>query len=478
MKIEAVFGPPGTGKTTEMIKRVKECMRNGALHAREISVISFTKAAASEVASRSVANSTVNIGTLHSFCFRACEVSPMQVVNSFKLREFGRLAGVPIKGTNPESDNDHHAEGDKYMFILQRAYSEMRLPKEVYMSSDRPGSYERFVHFVQSYENWKSSNGLVDFSDMLRRYAANPVPHFQAALFFDEAQDFSKLQWSVVRAMVDQKSVKYAMIAGDDDQAIYEWAGASASGMSDFVKSHSAEASVLSQSYRVPEAVFDVANNVIARVEHRFPKVYLPRQEKGSVSRCASFETSMLDASQDTMILCRTNSIKDKVEEMLVSAQIPYRAPSGQTSPLDSPAGKAMAVLDKVKKDLPITPRELDLVVKAVRKQFKPEVVARKFKTILSLKPSECMYGKNAQMKYLDAMAEGKISGVSRITVSTIHSAKGKEADRVILLTDHTEASRRNQDENPAAEARVWYVAVTRARQTLDIVDAEDGYPL
>ena len=43
-------------------------------------------------------------------------------------------------------------------------------------------------------------------------------------LFIDEAQDLSLLQWEMVRKIWARAGKTY--IAGDDDQAIFKWAGA------------------------------------------------------------------------------------------------------------------------------------------------------------------------------------------------------------------------------------------------------------
>ena len=71
-----------------------------------------------------------------------------------------------------------------------------------------------------------------------------------------------------------------------------------------------------------------------------------------------------------------------------------------------------------------------------------------------------------------------------RVKLSTIHSAKGGEADNVLLILDNTktirdalEKSSGKQDE----EHRVWYVGVTRTKQNLYIMAAkkeDQGYDI
>jgi hypothetical protein len=55
-------------------------------------------------------------------------------------------------------------------------------------------------------------------------------------------------------------------------------------------------------------------------------------------------------------------------------------------------------------------------------------------------------------------------------SISTIHAAKGGEADHVILLSDMAYRSHQDYIKQPDDERRVAYVAVTRAKEKLSIV--------
>ena len=57
-----------------------------------------------------------------------------------------------------------------------------------------------------------------------------------------------------------------------------------------------------------------------------------------------------------------------------------------------------------------------------------------------------------------------------RIKISTIHGVKGGEADNVMLLTDIAPRTYREMHSLPDDEIRVFYVAVTRAKKSLHIV--------
>ena len=73
-------------------------------------------------------------------------------------------------------------------------------------------------------ENYKDSYKLKDFTDMIEKFnVAELCPKYDI-VFIDEAQDLSPVQWKMVDII--RENSKYVILAGDDDQAIYGWAGA------------------------------------------------------------------------------------------------------------------------------------------------------------------------------------------------------------------------------------------------------------
>ena len=60
--------------------------------------------------------------------------------------------------------------------------------------------------------------------------------------------------------------------------------------------------------------------------------------------------------------------------------------------------------------------------------------------------------------------------GKPRISISTIHASKGSEAENVLLLTDISYRSFTNMEKNYDDECRVFSVAVTRCKQTLNVI--------
>jgi superfamily I DNA/RNA helicase len=79
---------------------------------------------------------------------------------------------------------------------------------------------------------------------------------------------------------------------------------------------------------------------------------------------------------------------------------------------------------------------------------------------------------------------EKKLSKEARVKLSTIHSAKGGEADNVLLILDNTKTIREAIEKSPDKEDeenRIWYVGVTRTKQNLYIMAAkkeDKGYDI
>ncbi|MFJ8017187.1 UvrD-helicase domain-containing protein [Streptomyces sp. NPDC096339] len=85
------------------------------------------------------------------------------------------------------------------------------------------------------------------------------------------------------------------------------------------------------------------------------------------------------------------------------------------------------------------------------------------------------------------AVAEGRLpddltaARSSSLVISTVHRAKGLEFDRVLItepraLREPTQVRKKKRDYDPAAEARLLYVAMTRARDDLYVLDAPNSW--
>lgn len=469
MKAHAIYGPPGTGKTTDMLRLVGEAKDRG-YNANEIGFFSFTKAAASEALKRLGLTRSDKISTLHSLAFRAVGASPMSMVDGYKLRKLGAKIGISFAGVSNDEYGDQMEVGDHYLSIYNLSRSKMTDPEQEYYESDeRPGDLAQFFFFIESYNSWKQSFGYMDFTDLLEQYCLRPRNHGAKILFIDEAQDLSPLQWQMISKMLEFPQVEEVTIAGDDDQAIYEWAGADPHGMASFVNQYSGAARVLAQSYRVPKAVHDVARGIVVRIGQRVQKKYRPAPRDGLVQMYGTgFIPESIDHGDDVLILCRSHVTKKEVESALIAIRKPYKNEGGRPGLFDSQWATAIRALHKLGKGETVTQDELDLMAKVGTTDTKNDLNRRDFKAVVARGPERSF---NIPFDHIDFFREADLTQSPTIRISTIHSAKGREARRVVLHTGITARTENAMDKNPDQEARVWYVGVTRAKEQLDVIE-------
>jgi superfamily I DNA/RNA helicase len=138
--------------------------------------------------------------------------------------------------------------------------------------------------FEQNWTTYKKENGLLDFTDLIEACLRDvyTAPKNPSVIFADEAQDLNKMQLTLIRKW--GRRAEYFIVAGDDDQTIYSFTGATPEAMLDpeIPQDHKI---ILKQSYRVPQAVHRLANGLIQQVTRRQEKEYLPRGEAGGVER-------------------------------------------------------------------------------------------------------------------------------------------------------------------------------------------------
>jgi len=320
------------------------------------------------------------------------------------------------------------------------------------------------------------------------------LPRFKLC-FIDEAQDLTPLQWEVVRNIAEVSDKIY--VAGDDDQAIYRWNGAD---VETFINLEGGT-EILDQSYRIPSSVHELASKVSSRINKRMPKEYKPRDERGSVTYANSInDIDMSDGSW--LIMGSADYMLGPIKEDLKSNGFLFR--SGDVRSISEKISDAVNGWEQLRKKQVIygsTARNIYSFMASGKR------VARGYKKLNGLEDADmvCLndlienFGllANDQMIWSEAMDKipdkerayitallrkgQKFNGEPRMNVSTIHGAKGGEADNVVLLTDLSHAADTSMRRNPDDLHRVFYVGVTRSKKNLFIINPENYdrcYPL
>jgi DNA helicase-2/ATP-dependent DNA helicase PcrA len=453
MEVRTIYGPPGCGKTHDLtVLAGQESKKNPVL------MLSYTKAAAAEIVSRIEKTETAKItgSTLHALAFAELNLTRASVIDNEKLKSFSQATGVLFK----EGLEDDEQEGDQFRSVLSYSKSMMIPVGDAYDQLGRPGTLKRFDNFIVQYDHWKRTYGYLDFDDMLilasrREYTPPPI------VMLDEAQDCSPLQWSLFERYTEK--AKRVYVAGDDDQAIFEWNGADPHGMIKFSKRYGAKARVLDQSHRIPSSVHAfVHDNILNEIGQRVEKEFKARDFEGEINRWGGLLDvdirKVIKKGQSNLLLVRDSYRMRSVEDALQADHILYSIAGDRRSPFENQLSEAVRALQQPDR---ATESQKAAAIKYARikgRTWDELVQAKRWYHALAI-PERLMH----------VYENVDLFGPIEVRLSTIHQAKGREADNVIADTTLTQRVEESIYYNRDAELRVWYVALTRAKQSLQI---------
>jgi len=305
-------------------------------------------------------------------------------------------------------------------------------------------------------------------------------------LIIDEAQDLSKLQWKLVMQLASK--AQRTWIAGDDDQAVYVWAGAD---VESFL-SCDGDVHVLNQSYRVPSKIHSFADKIVRRIQQRQPKEWSPRTDGGEISYYNDFQQVDISSGQ-WLIMAATNYMLNDMHEWIKSQGLLFER-HGHKSVSEAMLS-AVIGWERLRAG-----RDINYaMLKNVYRYLGVGMVARGHRTLKEADPEDMLSMEDLKEKHgllTDAIwheALGKIGEDKRdylvavlrrgtkltakapIQLSTIHGAKGGEADNVLLMTDLSPRFAKEYEYNADSIHRLLYVGVTRTRQALHIVLPKNG---
>jgi DNA helicase-2/ATP-dependent DNA helicase PcrA len=487
-----ILGPPGTGKTTTLLNLVDQFIQQG-VRPKQIGYFSFTRKAATRAAEKfglDVENDLENFRTLHSFAFKRLAMTKEKMMTSEDYKEFGKLVGVPIKTARHSEDDGTFNSDNEYLTIMNTARVKRMDLLEYYDSRQNILDIERDTLYLLSEElkRYKKEKGLKDFTDLLENFIEQEnKPSFEA-LFIDEAQDLSLIQWEMVRSM--WANAKKTYIAGDDDQAIFKWAGAD---VDHFIalKTEVNDIKILDQSYRIPGGpIHELSQKIITKVQNRFNKDYKPRTEHGILRRYSDV-TQVNMSKGNWLVLSSANHFLDDVKDLCELQGWYYQHRGCNSVPL-----KLLMALNNWEHW-----RKGDLLghieIKNIYEYLGSNVLPG-FKTGKLLHSEDKYTLKECMEKYglltdkvwyesfdgLDTITENYIRNMRangeqinknpRIIMSTIHGAKGGEADKVLLMQDLTNAALETMSYDPDELHRLFYTGATRAKRELHVLDPKN----
>ena len=504
-----MYGPPGTGKTTYVARQLEAAEAAG----REPFVASFTRAAAAELAGRA-ALPRARVGTLHALCYAMLDRPNIaeEHVKDFK--------GSLSRGSREALDE---GDGPTYASEDDRLLGEYNLLRQRMITKDRWPAWVR--EFAARWEDWKRENDYLDFTDLISVVYDSGLPPPGRLGFFDEAQDMTPLDFALARQW-GEHYLDDVVFVGDEDQTIYEWRGATPQGLLD-PPLPEGSVRVLGQSYRLPASVHTYATEWIERVARRADKPFAPRAEQGAMTfaphltDAGGLADTLEELSGDaTALLLASCSymLRDTVAELRRRGALvhhPWRREKAVWNPLGAATGgstraRVLRMLAPQVTGRPWTYGDVDAFLdlvklrgvtrrgarSTVKKQHPEQQVSEAalldlfeddVRIEIEVMPMEFLLRHAAtrragSLDYLAAVAkrhglDALVAPEPRITLGTIHSLKGGEADHVVVVPDISRAAAdsRAQPGGDDALTRQFYVAFTRARHSLTLAGSRSS---
>ena len=488
-----LFGPPGTGKTTKLLKYVKTFLKLGT-PIDKIGYFAFTTKAANEAVDRMLDYHTAferkdlkHFRTLHSLAFNQLGMKKAQVMQDEHYEDIGRKLGIEVTvyANGEESTGFINSDSEYFNLINAARIKNISIEEEYNTDMYSQDMDKRLLQIISDeVDNYKKAFGLVDFTDMIEKFIVSELcPQYDVA-FVDEAQDLSPIQWKMFNII--KENSKYVILAGDDDQAIYGWAGAD---VKKFQQEISKKDIILPQSYRVPQTVQNLADKILDLIpsNRRVLKKWKARNEQGTVNYIYSLDDVPIDNGK-WLVLARYNDRLNRLKPFLKERGIYFEYKNRKRYEVTLfrtilnyirwQKGDELS-LAEVKDIFEYTNTDTELTEERMYnlEEFGFDKNIPWYDEFTS-DYEECLYIREMLSNREELRKD------PRVKLSTIHSAKGGEADNVLLILDNTktirEASEKSLDKFDE-EHRVWYVGVTRTKQNLYIMAAkkeDQGYEI
>jgi hypothetical protein len=346
---------------------------------------------------------------------------------------------------------------------------------------------------------YKQNNKLHDFTDqILNALDVNRFKEYKA-VFLDEAQDSSWCQWQVIKKIMDKGSVEYLYIAGDDDQAIFDWNGGE---VKYFLSNYTfvCKPVILQKSYRLTNQHISFAEQISSDIKHRQQKKYFSdHAHSGEIHYTDRFSQIPVKDGESWTIMVTGAPVMSEIKDLLIR----HRAWFTQTTakgyvhyPVGAKIIAALKCFFDLQKDKYVTRSNLLSYRTLVKpKNFKPKQweeldpdqlykaqdLQDMFGLDFSVDWKEAFANVNnpewnRKKKYImDCVDQGVdiFDKKPKIKLCTIHSMKGGEDENTVVVGNmempfHKKYKSFDHIEKDTIK-RMFYVACTRAKQRMYI---------
>lgn len=329
-----VVAPPGSGKTTVMLKRLSHILDEG-IPGDQVVVLTFSKASAMEMEQRfnHTSKNKPFFGTIHGLCYKILRERQGKLDMIFGKEEF------LIRNRMQRELKIDQTDVDSLFRDISKYKVHTYLNEGTITLTHRD---ELFKKAYDLYEEERIKKGLLDFDDLqievLKEFSKPEVlEEFKKKhthILIDEFQDLDPVQLKLIQKISKDQLL---FCVGDEDQCIYAFRGSDPKGMIDFETMFQGKKLYLKYNYRSTENIVNYAGDVISKNTLRNDKELLAsRKEQSKIIKIFPENQEMMlydmakeirkDDFKSYAILYRTNREGLRVKEYLRKEKIPFHS--------------------------------------------------------------------------------------------------------------------------------------------------------
>jgi DNA helicase II / ATP-dependent DNA helicase PcrA len=515
-----VLAGAGTGKTRALTHRIAHGVAEGKYQPEQVLALTFTTKAASEMGQRLRALGVRGVATrtFHSAALRQLQHF-WPTITGGRLPDIASSKAPLIAKTldqlslSVDTAVVRDLAGDiEWRKVHAYTLEDYRL-KRVELGKSLPGglSLEVVASIHERYEQVKDEQGRIDFEDVLlatlgmletEQRVVDRVRAQYGVFLVDEYQDVSPLQHKLLEMWLGSR--EDLVVVGDASQTIYSFAGASSSYLLGFPERYPQGTVVkLERNYRSGEHIVRAANHIMLGRPGA-----LTLEAQGGSPEPIHRHVARTDEAEARYV---ATTIKGLIEQGIAPDGIAVLLRFGAQSLAIESALRAEGIGVRIHG---ATPFFEEAHVKRALMEIRGAAVAGVQGTLVQV-VEDILFGLGLQgeapdhqgaernrhddLAALRALAQSMPSGstvtefsdlladrsgagdapaVGAVTITTVHSAKGREWP-VVFVVGLSEGmfpiSYATTDDAIEEERRLFYVAVTRAQRILHLSMAERG---
>lgn len=482
-----VVAGPGSGKTATMLERYIH-MRMLGIPETDILNLTFTHSAATEMVERvGLMNADKVFKTFHSFALdllkRERQSIPFPTTDTI----------IPVYGQDFQLIKDllKSYPAIRSFRTLREKLSEWKAsnvsPEEAIQHEYNNGVMFFYAHAYRDYERICREQGWLDFDSLMKETVKlletnDEVRKRNQKKFIcvDECQDTDVVQFRLLQLLYNGN----IFVVGDENQLIYEWRSAVAGSLSNFhTYFPGAKTLYLGQNYRSTQKLVEFFKKILP-VDNGIASHLVSMRDEGVAPTITEFTDDFEEANvvlsritdiKNSAVIARTNrqlltfqkrcmaaNIKSKIvgrKDLWQQTEIKHLLELAKKNKLDSrPAAQVLSEL---------------IVNNGLMETYRGSGNPNESDPVENLTDIVKMAkNKGSIADFLDHMRKLTYARASEknpiLSLTTVHQAKGREWKHVFVIGAR-QGLMPHQDGEFLEEKRIFYVACTRAADTLEI---------